>query len=60
MTIYENDRIAVTNNLTNGSRVTISDKFAGVAPFSMHKEAFEMMCVEVAKQIDDREKAKSN
>lgn len=49
MTIYESDRITVTVNTTNQSKVTISDKFSG-ASMSMNREAFEEMCKGVAEK----------
>lgn len=53
MTIYDGDRITVTVNTTNQNKVTLADKYGG-GSMSMNKAAFEQMCVQVAKDLEER------
>lgn len=52
--IYEDERIIVSSNPTNQSRVSISDKFSASGSMSINREAFERMCGAVSKQIEQR------
>lgn len=53
MTIYENERVIVTENPTNRTKVTITDKFAA-GGMSMNRAAFEEMCKAVAQQLEEQ------